>query len=371
LTKLSLYELTDIFLLLSVDGIGPGRIRTLLSKFKSTKNILSSDYHSLIKVIHPKLAKGIINALRNRNETENIVEKELNYLEKTGAGIITIWDKEYPQLLKKIYDPPLLLEVKGNFSDRDDYSIAVVGTRMPTNYGKIQTEKIVSEFARQQITSVSGLARGIDSITHSTSIKYGGRTLAVIGSGLDVIYPPENKKLFDQICENGMIISEYMLGTKPDAQNFPRRNRLISGLSLGVIIIETAATGGATQTARFALDQNREVFALPGNVGIKQSEGTNELIQKGEATLIRNAEDVLMNLELKLKPVLGKNIPKKQVGLNLFEEKIITVLSNEPMHIDNISLASNLHVSDCLVHLLSLEFKGIIKQLPGKVFALL
>ena len=265
----------------------------------------------------------------------------------------------------------MLLEAKGNFSERDDYSIAVVGTRMPTNYGKVQAEKISAEFARQQITTVSGLARGIDSIAHTTSIKNNGRTIAVIGSGLDVIYPPENKKLFEQISENGVIISEYNLGTKPDAQNFPKRNRLISGLSLGVLIVETGIAGGAMQTAEFAIDQNREVFAVPGNIGVKQSDGTNLLIHKGEATLIRNAEDVLLSLELKLKPVLGKNIPRKQIGLNLFEEKIINVLSNEPLQIDKIASLTNLSTSDCLVHLLSLEFKGMIKQLPGKVFALL
>ena len=167
------------------------------------------------------------------------------------------------------------------------------------------------------------------------------------------------------------MISEFKLGTKPDAVNFPRRNRIISGLSLGCIIIETQITGGAMQTARFALDQNREVFALPGNVGIKQSEGTNNLIQRGEAQLIKSAEDVLVALELKLKPVLGKNIPKHLEELNLFEEKIINTLNTEPLHIDKIASIANLSTSDCLVHLLSLEFKGMVKQLPGKMFALL
>ena len=373
MSKLSFEQLTDIFLLLSIEGIGPGKIRALLSKFKTTKSVLSSDYQSLLSVegISTNLAKRICSSQKNRNEIESLVDKELSNLKKLNARIVSIWDNEYPSILKKIYDPPLLLEAKGNFSERDDYSIAVVGTRMPTNYGKVQAEKISAEFARQQITTVSGLARGIDSIAHTTSIKNNGRTIAVIGSGLDVIYPPENKKLFEQISENGVIISEYNLGTKPDAQNFPKRNRLISGLSLGVLIVETGIAGGAMQTAEFAIDQNREVFAVPGNIGVKQSDGTNLLIHKGEATLIRNAEDVLLSLELKLKPVLGKNIPRKQIGLNLFEEKIINVLSNEPLQIDKIASLTNLSTSDCLVHLLSLEFKGMIKQLPGKVFALL
>ena len=174
-----------------------------------------------------------------------------------------------------------------------------------------------------------------------------------------------------KIAENGAVVSEFALGTKPDAQNFPRRNRIISGLSLGVIVIETGATGGAMQTAAFALDQNREVFALPGNVGVRQSDGTNLLIQKGEAELITSADDVINELELKLKPVLGKNIPKQQIDLTLFEEKIINALNSEPLHIDKIASLTNMSTSDCLVNLLSLEFKGLVKQLPGKMFALL
>jgi len=215
------------------------------------------------------------------------------------------------------------------------------------------------------------MARGIDSIAHKATLKAGKRTIAIIGSGLDVIYPPENKKLFDEISENGLIISEYELGMKPNAENFPKRNRIISGLSLGCIVVETGIAGGAMQTASFALDQNREVFAVPGNLNVKQSEGTNLLIQRGEAKLIRNSEDVLLELELKLKPIIGKNIQKPKIEMNLFEEKIISVLKNEPVQIDVIALSTNLNTSDCLVHLLSLEFKGLVKQLPGKMFALL
>jgi DNA processing protein len=215
------------------------------------------------------------------------------------------------------------------------------------------------------------MARGIDSIAHRAALKAGRRTIAITGSGLDFIYPPENKKLYEEIAEKGLIITEYELETKPNAENFPKRNRIISGLSLGCIVIETAIAGGAMQTAAFALDQNREVFAIPGNLGIKQSEGTNLLIQKGEAKLIRSAEDVLIELELKLKPILGKNIPKQQAALNLFEEKIMGALKSDPLQIDMIASHTNLSTSDCLVHLLSLEFKGLVKQLPGKMFALL
>jgi DNA processing protein len=372
-SKLSFEQLTDLFLLLSIDGIGPGKFRNLLAKFRSTKNILSADYHSLMNVegISTNLAKRIRKASNERDEIEKFTEKELMKLEKLGGKLITIWDPEYPPILKKIYDPPILFYILGELNESDQYSIAVVGTRQPINYGKVQAEKISMDLSKQGITIVSGMARGIDSIGHNAAIKSGGRTIAVIGSGLDVIYPAENKKLFDLISKNGAVISEFALGTKPDAQNFPRRNRIISGLSLGVIVIETGVQGGAMQTAALALDQNREVFALPGNIGVKQSEGTNLLIQKGEAKLITSADDVINELEIKLKPVLGKNIPKQQVDLSLFEEKLINVLNSEPLQIDRIATLANMTTSECLVNLLSLEFKGLVKQLPGKMFSLL
>jgi len=373
LTRLKTDQLIDLNLLLSIEGIGPGKIRTLLSKFRSIEKILSSDFNSLISTngISSNLAKRIQRINYSRKDTSSTIISDLEKLDKLKAQIITVWDKEYPPLLKKIYDPPILFYCMGNFVENDNYSISVVGTRMPTNYGKIQAEKFSAELADQKITITSGLARGIDSIAHKTALKKNGRTIAVIGSGLDVIYPPENKNLFDEIAEKGVIVSEYKLGTKPDAPNFPKRNRIISGLSLGSLIVETGSSGGAMQTAAFALDQNREVFAVPGNLGIKQSEGTNLLIQKGEAKLVCSAEDILVELELKLKPVLGKNVPKDNVELNLFEEKIIASLNNEPLQIDKIASTTNLSTSDCLVHLLSLEFKGLVKQLPGKMFALL
>ncbi len=368
---LSFEQLLNLKILLSVDGIGPGKIRNLLAAFHSIESALAANYKSLVSVegISDTLAKRIYHEKNKRQEHESFFQKELNVLEKIGGKITTVWDEDFPPLLKKIFDPPLLLYFKGTFAENDNYSIAVVGTRQPTNYGKIQAEKITSELCAQNITIVSGLARGIDSIAHHTSLKNGGRTIAVIGSGLNVIYPAENRRMFDEITEKGLVISEFPIDTKPDAQNFPKRNRLISGLSLGTVVIETGITGGAMQTAALSLDQNREVFAVPGNLGVPQSEGTNRLIQKGEAKLVRSAEDVLEELELKLKPVLGKNIPKVQLQLTLFEEKILAALDNNAVQIDKIASITNLSTADCLVQLLSLEFKGLVKQLPGKMFA--
>jgi DNA processing protein len=372
-SKLNLEQLTNLYTLLSIEGIGPGKLRSLLAKFRSTENILSADYNSLLNVdgISSNLGRKIHNANKSHKNIKDWLEAELSKLKKLKAEIVTIWDDSYPKLLKNIYDPPLILQIKGNLLEADDYSIAMVGTRIPTNYGKVQAERIAAGLAEQNITVVSGMARGIDSICHSAALKQGGRTIAVIGSGLDVVYPPENNKLFNKISESGAIISEFTLGTKPDAVNFPKRNRIISGLSLGCVIVETAVAGGAMQTARFALDQNREVFAVPGNLGVRQAKGVNQLIQRSEAELITSADDVLLELELKLKPVLGINIPRQQEELNLFEEKILNALNSEALLIDNIANATNLSTSDCLVHLLSLEFKGLVKQLPGKMFALL
>ena len=373
MTKINIQRLIDLKLLLSVEGIGPVKIRNLLAKLHSLDSVLSANLNTLLQIegICSTLAKKIIRINDNRPILEEQLQKELEKLSKIGGRIITIWDKEFPSLLKKIYDPPLLLYVKGEFHEKDNYAISIVGTRQPSNYGKIQADKFASELAEQNITIVSGLARGIDTTAHNAAIKSGGRTIAVLGSGIDVIYPPENRKLFQEIANSGMIISEYELGTKPDAPNFPRRNRIISGISLGTIVIETAETGGAMQTASFALDQNREVFAIPGNLGVKQSEGSNLLIQKGEAKLVREPKDVVYELEYKLKPILGNKTEKPTPALTIFEEKITACLSSEPIHIDKISQLTSLSISDCLVHLLTLEFKGVVKQLPGKMFALM
>ncbi len=206
MTRLTQGQLTDLRLLLSIDGVGPGRIRQLLARFHTIGNILSADLHSLSETsgISSSLAEKIITARSSRSKIESIIEKDLKTLDKIGAHFTTLWDDEYPQLLKRIYDPPLLLYLKGSFAEADNYSIAIVGTRQPTAYGKTQAEKIAADLAVQNITIVSGLARGIDSAAHASAVKCSGRTIAVIGSGLDVIYPPENHKLFEAIASNGV-----------------------------------------------------------------------------------------------------------------------------------------------------------------------
>ncbi|MCX7798064.1 MAG: DNA-processing protein DprA [Melioribacter sp.] len=370
--EINFKNLVFLKLLLSIEGIGPHKIFSLLSFFKDLESIFNADFYTLNKVngINKNLSLRIINAKSQIDLYYKKIEKELNQLKKINARVITYWDNEYPDLLKKIYYPPIIIYVLGNFVEQDKYTLAVVGTRQPTSYGKIQTEKIVKDLTEKNITIVSGLARGIDTIAHQTAIKSNGRTIAVLGSGLDQIYPPENKKLFWEIVQNGAIVTEYELGTKPDAPNFPRRNRIISGLSLGTLVVETKLNGGAMQTAAYAIDQNREVFAIPGNINVKQAEGPNALIQRGEAKLITNADDIIFELKLKLKPEVGKNIPKPSVDLTLFEEKLLQIIGNDAKHIDEIASLASMSISDCLVNLLTLEFKGLIKQLPGKMFML-
>lgn len=365
-------NLSKLFFLQSLDRIGTARILSLLSKFKSIENVVNAEFSELIQTgsISKKIAESIVTSRERFDEFENEFDKQNDILDKIGGKIITYWDDNYPELLKRIYSPPLIIYVIGDFTDKEKYPISVVGTRHPTQYGIYQTEMIVQGLVEYDITIVSGLARGIDTVAHKTAVKSGGRTVAVIGSGLDVIYPPENKKLFNKIMENGLIISEFKCGTKPDAPNFPRRNRIISGLSLGTLVVESNISGGALQTASHALDQNREVFAIPGNISAAQSAGCNKLIQKGEAKLVTSAEDILIELDLLLKPAIGKNIPRPSIELSLFEENVLNCLSHLPINIDDLAEDLSMSTSDCLVYLLSLEFKGLVVQLPGKSFKL-
>lgn len=363
-------NLSKIRLLLDIDGIGPGKLFSLISKFKSLDHLLEADYRELLYVegISDTLARKIINSKKNYPETESSIIRELENLKKIGGKWLTFWSKDYPQNLRHIFAPPIVLYYMGTLEERDTKSLSIVGTRTPTMYGKKYADKLSREIASNSITVVSGMARGIDTIAHNGALSMNGRTIAILGSGLDVIYPYENKNLYDRICENGAVISEYPLKTKPDAQNFPKRNRIISGFSLGTLVIESKITGGAIQTASLALEQNKEVFAVPGNLGMPQSEGTNKLIQKGEAKLILNSEDIFVELNMKVQSKLGKNISKPAADLNLFEQNVFNKLTDEPKHIDIISSEANMSASECSVHLLSLEFRDLIKQLPGKNF---
>lgn len=358
----------DLLRLSSVPRIGSQKLRFLVNHFGDPLSVLKASALDLIKVngIDRKLASNILH-----HDGNGFADDQLKRLERTNGRIITCWDKEYPDLLGKIYDAPAILFLLGKLSDIDQSSIAIVGTRNPSQYGRSTAAKLTRELATMGITTVSGMARGIDTIVHTTSLKSEGRTIAVIGSGLDVPYPPENRKLMYQIAESGAVVSEFPMGTKPDATNFPRRNRIISGLSLGTVIVESARDGGAMITANTALDQDREVFAIPGNISEKKSSGPNTLIKEGRAKLTISVEDILEEIRFRFnREDLRKIVPQKAPEVNLFEDRILKLLSENPIHIDAISEEGNLSSADTLVHLLSLEFKGLVRQLPGKYFIL-
>ncbi len=359
-------NIRDLLRLSSVFRIGPTKIRALVAHFETPGEVLEASPLELIHVtgIDKKLASNIA----HRQQDEEFADDQIKRVNKLGARIVTIWDKDYPELLKKIYDPPVLIYVLGGFSSKDRQAIAIVGTRKPSLYGEQVTESFSQELSHLGITIVSGLARGIDTVAHTATLKAGGRTIAVIGSGLDVPYPPENSKLMDQIAEEGVVVSEFPMGAKPDATNFPRRNRIISGLSLGTLVVESAEDGGAMITASTALDQDREVFAIPGNIRESRSRGPHKLIQEGRAKLVHCVEDILQELNLRLDKGLLKKAEPPAIQLSIFEQKVYELLSDEPIHIDDLAELADKSTSDVLVNLLSLEFKGLIRQLPGKMF---
>jgi len=356
----------ELLRLSSVPRIGSQKLRTLVTHFHTPEDVLKASARELISV--PGIDKKLAHNILHHSDGEKFADDQLKRLNKLGARIVTIWDKDYPDLLRKIYDPPAFFYLLGNLQENDKRSLAIVGTRHPSTYGQSCTDHLVRDLANRSITLVSGLARGIDTIVHVSALRYRTRTLAVIGSGLDVPYPPENKKLMEQITDSGAIISEFPMGSKPDAPNFPRRNRIISGLSLGIIVIESDEDGGAMITASTALDQNREVFAIPGNITEKKSFGPNKLIRDGRAKLILNAQDIYDELASQLHLSFAKISEQVQINLTSIEQNIFQRLSQEPIHIDTLTELTQLSSADVLVTLLSLEFKGVVRQLPGKFF---
>ena len=360
-------ELKSWLALSTVPNVGAVRYISLVKHFGSPDRVLSASEKELAKL--PDIGPITTSSIKNQVFWDK-VEKQLKLMEKYQVEIVTFKDENYPENLKSIYDPPPFLFVKGVIKKEDQNAVAIVGCRSASVYGKRITEKISRDLAGNGITVVSGMARGIDSIAHLSALKENGRTLAIFGSGLDIIYPPENKKLAEKITTSGAIISEFFLGTKPEGPNFPRRNRIISGLSLGVVIVEAGAKSGALVTAGCALDQNREVFAIPGNLGSKNSEGTNALIKQG-AKLVTTVEDILEELKIATKGNKlnsSVHIEEDLSHLSEMERSILKLIAEEPYHIDKIATQTSVSVPQALSALLSLELKGLVKQLSGKMF---
>ena len=357
-------ERKSLLMLYLLDGIGSARLRLLKKRFGSFTHAASASISELTELagIDKKIAIDIHNAV-----TEEKAEQQLATAERLGVRVLTIWDPEYPDSLKNIFDPPTVLFVRGRIDSIDRTALAIVGTRRPSQYGKLATEKFTRELVSNGVTIISGLARGIDTVSHQTSIQHGGRTIAVLGCGQDVFYPPENRGLVEKIKTNGAVISEFVFGTKPDAPNFPRRNRIVSGLSLGVFVIEAGEKSGALITANYALEQNREVFALPGNIYNPRSLGCNRLLQSGAKLVIR-VEDILDEIQPQLNSLLKKPVRLNPVVLNENEKKILDLLTSESMHIDSIAIRLQMAPAKALGVLLTLELKNLVRQLPGKYF---
>jgi DNA processing protein len=350
----------------SIRGIGEVTYKNLISRYSDPQKVFSADHKDLLRI--EGLRPDSANLIKAFDDWETAKE-EADKLEKLGLDLLVLSDPDYPKNLYNTYNPPPYLYVRGRLTEQDNRAIAIVGSRTPDIYGKRVTEQIAGELARNGNTIVSGLAKGIDTIAHRACLKAGGRTIAVLGSGIDLIYPYENRSLSYEMSQNGAVVSEFKIGTIPEAVNFPRRNRIISGLSLGVLVVQATEKSGSLITADFALEQNREVFAIPGNIESKLSKGTNKLIKRG-AKLVNDIDDILEEID----GFMNTN-NKKRVSniiqideLESAERLIYEILSDDQLHIDQIIKRSNLDTSEVLTNLLSLEIKGIVSQLPGKYF---
>lgn len=345
------------------EGIGPQRFKLLLNYFGSAKKAWQASHYDLEKIgLGQKLVADFC-AFREKF----LPHDYYNTVKEKGIGLITLMDENYPQSLKEIAVPPPLLYIKGELKKEDGIALAVVGTRKITPYGRAVTEILVSGLVAAGLTIVSGLARGVDTMAHQVALSSGGRTIAVLGSGIDLIYPPENRSLFEEITKHGAILTEFPVGYPALPQNFPIRNRIISGLSLGVLVTEAASDSGSLLTAEDAAEQGREVFAVPGPITSPVSAGTSELIQNG-AKLVHTVKDVLeeLNLEARVQQIVAREI----VPESRDEQQILEVLKEGPHHIDEIIKSTKLDAATVGSILGIGEIKGKVRSLGGGQYGL-
>ncbi|MSN27009.1 MAG: DNA-protecting protein DprA [Geobacter sp.] len=351
----------------AVPGIGNVLFRRLLERFETPEAALSASRPSLSGV--RGITASIIDEI-SAGAWRRFAEEECRRLENSGARLVRFTSDDYPKVLFQIPDPPPFIYVKGSLFP-GDVSIAVVGSRRATSYGIMTTGKLSGELASHGVCVVSGLARGVDTAAHKGALQAGGRTIGVLGCGIDKIYPPENRSLFEEMAQKGCLISEYPLGTMPLAENFPRRNRIISGLSCGVLVIEAAENSGSLITAQYALEHGRDVFAVPGNISFATSRGCNRLIKQG-AKLVDCVEDILE--ELPGRERLTSDAPLFQSTPRSFallpkEAAIYELLIRSPLHIDDIISQTELTAGEVSSMLLHLELKGAVVPLPGTHYA--
>jgi len=341
-----------------IKGIGAVRMQGLIAYFGDLESAWKAAPAELASAgLGTKVIERVIQA-REKVDLEEIWGK----IEKQGIKILTLEDETYPARLKEIDQPPPVLYVRGEYLPDDLFAVAIVGTRRVTPYGRQIAEELSSFLAANGMTVISGLARGVDAIAHQSTLKAGGRTIAVLGSGVDKIYPPEHRALAGQMMERGALISDYAPGTPPDASNFPPRNRIISGLSLAVVVVEAGETSGALITAEFAAEQGREVFAVPGSILAPQSKGTNRLIQRGAQPLL-SASDLMQALNLTRAG--EQKAARKVLPTDETEARLLNVLGNEPLHVDEIRNQADLPIEKVSAALALMELKGMVRQVGG------
>jgi DNA processing protein len=354
-----------------VEGLGPVRVRALIDFLGSPQAVFEADAGALRQVrgIGEKLSESISAQCREIDPAE-----EFERAASMGVRIVTQADQEYPNALRKIYDPPLALYVYGSFVGQDVHSIGIVGSRKATHYGLNTADRLAYQLCQSGFTVVSGLARGIDTAAHHGALKARGRTIAVLGSAIDQLYPPENSELADLIAHQGAVISEYPIGRPADRQTFPYRNRIISGLSMGVLVVEAGVKSGSLHTADAALEQGRSVFAVPGRIDHPSAKGTNRLIKNG-AKLVDNVGDIIEEFEL-LVPGEAVSPPEHQpsarpdVPLSEAERSVVKALWSEAMDIDSLTRLTGLSSAEISGVLLGLEMKRVVRMLPGRIVEL-
>ncbi len=352
-----------------IDGVGPVRVRQLLELFGGPQAILSASREQLLR------ARGIgedtAEAIVTWEKTIDLAA-ELKRISDFGCHLLIQSDPEYPELLRQIYDPPIVLYVKGRLLSKDKNAVAMVGSRMTTHYGVETARKLAYQLAYLGVTVVSGGARGIDSAAHQGALSAKGRTLAILGTGINLVFPPENAELYERIAANGALVTQFPFNRRGDKQSFPIRNRIVAGMTLGTVVVEANLTSGSLITANFSNEYGRQVFAVPGRIDSPRSKGCHELIKKG-AKLCEGAEDILSEFEYLFPPsnkppsaaVTGQ-LPALELSDN--EKKVYDSLSEESLSIDEVIRNSGLPASATSVALLSLEMKRLVKQLPGKLF---
>ncbi|MEA3345166.1 MAG: DNA-processing protein DprA [Chloroflexota bacterium] len=347
-----------------VTGIGPAKTQALLDAFDGDLKAAWNANAGALRAagLDRRALKNLLKTRANRD-----LDEEMERIGAKGISILTWEDKDYPRLLKEIYDSPPVLYVKGQLLPEDEWAVAVVGTRAATAYGKEAARRIADGLARNDVTIVSGLARGIDGVAHQAALEAGGRTIAAMGCGLDIVYPPEHRHLAAQVIQHGALISEYPLGTPPEGRNFPPRNRIISGISLGAVIVEAGERSGALITADYALEQGREVFAVPGNIFRRPSRGTNTLIQEG-ATPALSVEDILEALNLTM--ISKQQAVQAIIPENETQARLLEYISADPIHVDEISQQAGLSINEVTSTLALMELKGMVRQVEGMNYVL-